>query len=348
MLHGSAPEMSGAEQMPNCGDIPYHGPPELEPQWCAFVARYAAAGDATLRLRGAALLDQLAFGKKSPAELAAEMTTPSGELRGVRHSIEQAALALAECSAFPEWRPFHRAVVAALADRWTELRRREGVFPPPPLSTEAGVTTPEREERQQQYTVLLQSPEGALLAGTLTLLHDRLIRAVVWSVCKYLAKTDPESRDALFSDALDQMPRVLRAYDASCGTSLTTFVHNSLRSNLLRLQSRGRHAKSWTTDTGYSKGIADPRELRPYMALESKDTADHVRRLLPRVPARERQVLLMRFGFLDGHQYTFEEIAAEQGCTRQRVQQVERHGLRYLDALLNGERVVAPRAGRDR
>lgn len=347
-LHGAAPGMSAADQMPHRGDIPYHGPPELERQWCAFVAGYVGAGDATLRLRGAALLDQLAFGEENPAELAAEMTTPSGERRSVRHSIEQAALALSECSAFPEWRPLHRAVVAALADRWTELRRREGLYPPPPISPGSGVTIPEREERQQQYAELLHSPEGALLAGTLTLLHDRLIRAIVWRMCKYVDRTDPESREALFSDALNQMPYVLRAYDASCGSSLTTSLHNYLRANLLRLVSRGRHAKPWTTDTGYSKGIADPRDLRPYIALEAKDSADHVRRLLPRVPERERQVLLMRFGFLDGHQYTLEEIAAEQGCTRQRVQQVERSGLRYLDALLNGEHVVAPRDGRER
>lgn len=45
---------------------------------------------------------------------------------------------------------------------------------------------------------------------------------------------------------------------------------------------------------------------------------------------REREVILLRFGLIDGANYTLEDIAAKMGCTRERIRQIEQKGIRKL------------------
>jgi RNA polymerase primary sigma factor len=40
--------------------------------------------------------------------------------------------------------------------------------------------------------------------------------------------------------------------------------------------------------------------------------------------ARERRVLQLRFGLIDGHQRTLEEVGKRFGVTRERIRQVDR------------------------
>ena len=50
----------------------------------------------------------------------------------------------------------------------------------------------------------------------------------------------------------------------------------------------------------------------------------------PAFRERYKQVILLRFGFLDGRSRTLEEVAKEFGVTRERIRQIEAKTLRLL------------------
>ena len=67
-------------------------------------------------------------------------------------------------------------------------------------------------------------------------------------------------------------------------------------------------------------------------------TLQRVRRLLGKLPSRERLVLEMRYGLLDGRVYPQHEVAQRLGISRSYVSRVEKHGLEMLrEALERGE-----------
>lgn len=55
-----------------------------------------------------------------------------------------------------------------------------------------------------------------------------------------------------------------------------------------------------------------------------------IQELFDELSAREKEILLMRFGLVDGRAYTLEEVARAVGITRERVRQLEQGGLRKL------------------
>jgi RNA polymerase primary sigma factor len=70
---------------------------------------------------------------------------------------------------------------------------------------------------------------------------------------------------------------------------------------------------------------ASPADLAMQSVLRSK-LYDVLQALAP----RERDVLLLRYGFHDGHSYTLEEVAQHFQVTRERVRQIEQKAIRKL------------------
>ena len=58
--------------------------------------------------------------------------------------------------------------------------------------------------------------------------------------------------------------------------------------------------------------------------------ADHVRASLDVLNERERQVLELRFGLVDGKDHTLEEVSQYFDVTRERIRQIEAKALRKL------------------
>ena len=101
-------------------------------------------------------------------------------------------------------------------------------------------------------------------------------------------------------------------------------------------------------DAGWNK--ADPRTVddlryRPLMDIvtyphgsgpaspEWDDTGEQVARALSCLSAREREILVRRFG-LDGEEpQTLREVAADYGCTRERIRQIQARAMKRLRAL---------------
>ncbi len=75
----------------------------------------------------------------------------------------------------------------------------------------------------------------------------------------------------------------------------------------------------------------------PAMLFEDEGNAAIVRKLLAKLPERQRKILTYRFG-LDGHkgpQRTFKEVGKLVGLTRERARQLEKEALARLQVLID-------------
>ncbi len=79
-------------------------------------------------------------------------------------------------------------------------------------------------------------------------------------------------------------------------------------------------------DDGKSKlgdFLADDKILSPDQESARRIVGDQVREILNDLPEKERRILEMRHGLLDGVTHTLEEVGKEFGVTRERIRQIE-------------------------
>jgi len=76
--------------------------------------------------------------------------------------------------------------------------------------------------------------------------------------------------------------------------------------------------------------IADPDALVPGDEAARSLMRDDLEDLLAELSPRERRIIQLRFGLVDGHQRTLEEIGKRLGISRERVREVERTALLRL------------------
>ncbi|MFZ0547795.1 MAG: RNA polymerase sigma factor RpoD [Candidatus Promineifilaceae bacterium] len=76
--------------------------------------------------------------------------------------------------------------------------------------------------------------------------------------------------------------------------------------------------------------IEDDSVVEPVDAASKQLLREQVRNVLGFLSERERQVLEMRFGLMDGRDHTLEEVGREFGVTRERIRQIEAKALRKL------------------
>jgi RNA polymerase primary sigma factor len=69
--------------------------------------------------------------------------------------------------------------------------------------------------------------------------------------------------------------------------------------------------------------IEDQEAVAPPDAANETMLAEHLRRVLDSLSERERKVIELRFGLVDGHPRTLEEVGREFGVTRERIRQIE-------------------------
>lgn len=69
--------------------------------------------------------------------------------------------------------------------------------------------------------------------------------------------------------------------------------------------------------------IPDDKILRPDQETSRSILQDQIREALSDLSPKERRILEMRYGLLDGVQHTLEEVGAEFGVTRERIRQIE-------------------------
>ena len=76
--------------------------------------------------------------------------------------------------------------------------------------------------------------------------------------------------------------------------------------------------------------IEDQRERGPVEVADHHLLREEIYKMLSQLTLRERQVIELRFGLLDGHDHTLEEISKQLKVTRERVRQIEERAIRKL------------------
>ena len=76
--------------------------------------------------------------------------------------------------------------------------------------------------------------------------------------------------------------------------------------------------------------IEDLRERGPVEVTDQRLLREEIRKVLDQLTLRERQVIELRFGLLDDHDHTLEEVGKKLKVTRERVRQIEERAIRKL------------------
>ncbi|HEX9037567.1 MAG TPA: sigma-70 family RNA polymerase sigma factor [Ktedonobacterales bacterium] len=76
--------------------------------------------------------------------------------------------------------------------------------------------------------------------------------------------------------------------------------------------------------------IEDQNTEGPSESADREMLREEVRRALNSLTLRERQVIELRFGLIDDHDYTLEEVGKRLNVTRERVRQIEERAIRKL------------------
>jgi len=69
--------------------------------------------------------------------------------------------------------------------------------------------------------------------------------------------------------------------------------------------------------------IPDDKILRPDQESSRRILSDQIRGVLGELNPKERKILEMRYGLVDGIQHTLERVGEEFGVTRERIRQIE-------------------------
>jgi RNA polymerase primary sigma factor len=83
--------------------------------------------------------------------------------------------------------------------------------------------------------------------------------------------------------------------------------------------------------------IADDKILRPDQDASRRILSDQIKEVLDDLSPKERKILEMRYGLLDGVQHTLEEVGSEFGVTRERIRQIE---AKVHDKLRGNEKIL--------
>ncbi|MBE7457983.1 MAG: hypothetical protein KJ057_13675 [Phycisphaerae bacterium] len=316
---------------PDLAHSPFLGPPALAGCWDEFIARYTKKGWFGVNAENAALLNQLAFDPNGVQELLSLQGTDPQAYRRIRSGIEDAARALSKETRHSEMRPLHRAVVAALITQWTDLKRRHGLYPPPQRAKSDGVGVATARDIRERYHALLRSPEGSLLAGTLLLAEDALIAAETSRVTRRLASRVRE--DDVRPIAHDLALQSLYKFDPARSDHFNTFLIGGMKQYLagqvlFTLLGTRRSTTERQLGEESAETLTDDRTSDLLDELAQVDASQHVRRLVDRLPPKEREVLRLRFGLTDDRVcHSLADISWRLGCTKQNVQQTQQRGL---------------------
>lgn len=85
--------------------------------------------------------------------------------------------------------------------------------------------------------------------------------------------------------------------------------------------------------------VEDQAAESPFERASENLRRDNVRRALSALPAREREVIELRFGLSGGRPQTLEEVGRAFNVTRERIRQIENHTLKKLESLPEAQRL---------
>ena len=147
--------------------------------------------------------------------------------------------------------------------------------------------------------------------------------------------------DDLISIGVIGLIKAVNSYKPSSGTALGTYAARCIENEILMTLRASRKRKG---DVSLSEPLGtdgEGNDITYQDVLGSREdsledevirrvTLERVRGVLDRLPARERLVLELRYGLLDGRQHPQHEIADRLGISRSYVSRVEKHAVELL------------------
>ncbi|MDQ2902650.1 MAG: sigma-70 family RNA polymerase sigma factor [Chloroflexota bacterium] len=76
--------------------------------------------------------------------------------------------------------------------------------------------------------------------------------------------------------------------------------------------------------------IEDNRKRGPVELVDERMLQEKIRKILEQLTAYERQIIGLRFGMIEGHDHTLEEVGKKLKVTREQVRQIEERAIRKL------------------
>ncbi|NLV57548.1 MAG: RNA polymerase sporulation sigma factor SigK [Clostridiales bacterium] len=194
----------------------------------------------------------------------------------------------------------------------------------------------------QEQEALLEMKAGSDEARQRLIEHN--LRLVVHVARKY--KVPGCTFDDLISIGAVGLIKAIRTFNMNTGTSLSTYAARCIENEVLMClrQSRKQQADIslneplGTDSDGNAVSFVDILGTSPDIVedeVRRRITLSKIREILPTLPERERLVLKMRYGLLDGRAHPQHEIAELLGISRSYVSRVEKHAIELLkDALM--------------
>ena len=196
---------------------------------------------------------------------------------------------------------------------------------------------PQPLSRADEQALVNQMAQGDTAARDRLIEHN--LRLVSHIARKY---TVPGyGADDLISIGVIGLIKAVNSYKPSSGTALGTYAARCIENEILMTLRASRKRKG---DVSLSEPLGtdgEGNDITYQDVLGSSEdsledevirrvTLERVRGVLDRLPARERLVLELRYGLLDGRQHPQHEIADRLGISRSYVSRVEKHAVELL------------------
>lgn len=200
------------------------------------------------------------------------------------------------------------------------------------------------DEKEERY-YLVRLKEGDVLAKSI--LVERNLRLVAHIVKKY--SYPGKDIDDLISIGTVGLIKAIDSFDSSKGTRLATYAARCIENEILMLIRNNKKIKGevylqdpiGVDKEGNEISLMDVLSSEEDSVIEIVENKIQVRKLYTKINTclseREKIIIEMRYGLIDGNTKTQREIANLLGISRSYVSRIEKRALKKLNKELNGK-----------
>ncbi|GFZ31446.1 MULTISPECIES: RNA polymerase sporulation sigma factor SigK [Clostridium] len=200
------------------------------------------------------------------------------------------------------------------------------------------------EKDEEMYIAKLKSGDS----NAKNILVERNLRLVAHIVKKYSFQN--KDLDDLISIGTVGLIKAIDSYDSSKGTRLATYAARCIENEILMLFRNNKKVKGevflqdpiGVDKEGNEICLIDVLSSENDSVLETVESNLQIRSLYNKMNSilsiREKEIIEMRYGLIDGHSKTQREIAALLGISRSYVSRIEKKALKKLFKELNSKR----------
>lgn len=203
---------------------------------------------------------------------------------------------------------------------------------------------PKPLSKKELYSYLEQYKQGDLKAREQVIIHN--IRLVLNQVSKKFANTRYDKKE-LVSIGVVGLVKSVDTFDTDKNFEFATYATRCIDNEILMFLRKGKksafdqsiNTPIGTDKEGNEKKIEDILEddISDFVSdYEDQITYNEVRKIVYNLPDRDREIILLYFGFIDDHSYTQKEIADKLNITQSYVSKliikiVKRIGIQLQD-----------------